>query len=259
MEGSTEKEKLKDLVPKETRAQLEKKVEKAKQKAKKLGKNLKEKQTELSFKPDDDPADWSDERWAKYFLDRSFSIAERLPWDKILTSILFYYLWRKAYGKSSSFEEKKHDLALGFLYGFTVPEALKGGLLANTYALGLLGALGAGFIPNDVLDEFAEGLKDVGAGIPGFAGISQAYGSGMTQKEIDQYIKMTTQIQTLPAGAYFDDDGKIIYSESTSDQNSPAPDPPVLVEEILYGLTQKECLQMGGTYDMTALTCKIMK
>ncbi len=80
--------------------------------------------------------------------------------EKLILSGLFTYAWWQAYGKDFS----KNDLLLGITYGFTIPPALKGGVLANTYALGALAILGVGFIPDEIWDTIESTVSEA---VPG--------------------------------------------------------------------------------------------
>lgn len=76
-------------------------------------------------------------------------IMEAMPMKETILSILFIYAWKRAYGPKFT----GGDIALGIAYGFTIPDALRGGTLANSYALGALGVLGVGFIPTEIWDR----------------------------------------------------------------------------------------------------------
>ena len=79
-----------------------------------------------------------------------YDVLGALPWKNIVLSGLFTAAWMKAYGNSFTFG----DLALGITYGFTIPDALRGGLFANLYAGGAMAVLGAGFFDFDeTIDE----------------------------------------------------------------------------------------------------------
>ena len=71
--------------------------------------------------------------------------------EKFILSAIFIYAWKEAYGD----EFKLTDIPIGILYGFTIPDALKGSEVSNLYAVGALTALGLGF-EDDVLPGWAE-------------------------------------------------------------------------------------------------------
>jgi len=81
-------------------------------------------------------------------VEQYIGILEALPLKETILSLLFIYAWKEAYGK----EFKATDIILGITYGFTIPDALRGGALANTYALGALAVLGIGFVPDEIVD-----------------------------------------------------------------------------------------------------------
>lgn len=87
--------------------------------------------------------------------------------EKIWGTALFTFAWWKAYGSGPL--PTTQDVILGALYAFTVPEALRGGILANSYALGVLAALGVGFIPDEVWDYIPNVAEDIRAKITGEA------------------------------------------------------------------------------------------
>lgn len=61
------------------------------------------------------------------------------PKDVALCLIFIYAMWT-GYGKTPL--PTKADIMVGILLGLTVPDALRGGIVANTYAVTALGALG---------------------------------------------------------------------------------------------------------------------
>ena len=78
--------------------------------------------------------------------------------EKLIMSGLFTLAWWKAYGD----DFQMNDLYLGIAYGFTVPDALRGGVLANSYALGALSILGVGFLPDEILDWLKDKAGEAG-------------------------------------------------------------------------------------------------
>lgn len=98
-----------------------------------------------------DTTTWSDEHWDKYIVDQVLSIAKNLPYDKIVLCSIFTYAWWKAYGEGD--RPTKGDVMLGVMYGLTIPPALQGGTVANSYAVSLLSALGVGLVKDDLLNK----------------------------------------------------------------------------------------------------------
>jgi len=113
----------------------------------------------------------------KLYIEKTGDIIASLTWEKLILSGLFTYAWWKAYGD----EFKVSDIALGFAYGFSIPDALRGGIIANTYALGALAVLGVGFIPGDVIDDIISGVTET---VPGAMkeAIAQATGAAPIPK-----------------------------------------------------------------------------
>jgi len=105
----------------------------------------------------DDPETWSDAQMNKYIVDSVKEIGIALPWKEIALATLFTYGHWKAYGSGPL--PTKEDIILGMFYALTVPSALQGGILANSYAIGALGVLGAGLILHK--DSDLEAVKDI--------------------------------------------------------------------------------------------------
>lgn len=61
------------------------------------------------------------------------------PKDVALCLIFIYAMWT-GYGKTTL--PTKTDVIVGILLGLTIPDALRGGIVANTYAVTTLGTLG---------------------------------------------------------------------------------------------------------------------
>lgn len=76
----------------------------------------------------------------EYILELGSSFFKNLsPKDVALCLIFIYAMWT-GYGKTPL--PTKADIMVGILLGLTIPDALRGGIIANTYALTTLGALG---------------------------------------------------------------------------------------------------------------------
>lgn len=99
----------------------------------------------------------------RYYIDKVVDLAKALPWKEIVLSGVFTYAWWKAYGQGKY--PTKDDIVLGALYGFTIPDALQGGVAANAYAIAALSALGIGLIPKElpqaVIDSWMDGADIV--------------------------------------------------------------------------------------------------
>lgn len=110
---------------------------------------------EVAYNPDD-PDTWSEAQMGKYIIDQVMVIAEKLPMDKIILSAVFTYAWWKSYGGGNL--PTMGDVMLGITYAFTIPEALKGGNVANAYAIAMLSALGLGLVDGDKGKGFISSL-----------------------------------------------------------------------------------------------------
>lgn len=111
----------------------------------------------------DNPDTWSDDQVNKYIVDAIRDISHNMPWDKVVLSLVFTYGHWRAFGKTKL--PTKGDVILGIIYAMTIPEALQGGTVANSYALGALSYLGLGvLVPGDWLDKMIKG--DVESDIP---------------------------------------------------------------------------------------------
>lgn len=76
----------------------------------------------------------------EYILDTFSDFFRNLqPKDVALCLIMIYAMWT-GYGKTPL--PTKADVMVGILLGLTIPDALRGGIVANTYAVTALGALG---------------------------------------------------------------------------------------------------------------------
>lgn len=81
-----------------------------------------------------------DINWDEFVLDRFSSFFDRLdPKDVALCLIFIYAMWN-GWGKTPL--PTKEDVMMGILLGLTIPPALQGGIIANGYAVGAMGALG---------------------------------------------------------------------------------------------------------------------
>lgn len=123
------------------------------------------KRSEPEYDPND-PDTWTDSQMNKYIMDKVADIGSRLPWDKIVLATVFTYGHWRAFGKTKL--PTKGDIILGIIYAMTIPEALRGGVAANAYALGALGYLGLGvLIPGDYFDKMLKG--DITSNVPSAA------------------------------------------------------------------------------------------
>lgn len=108
-----------------------------------------------------DPDTWSDSQMNKYIIEKVQEISSNLPWESIVLSGIFTYGHWKAYGAGPL--PTKGDVMLGVVYALTIPPALKGGTVANTYAVGALGVLAAGLaIQPSMIEEIKDSIIDAG-------------------------------------------------------------------------------------------------
>lgn len=94
----------------------------------------------------------------KYYTDKLTEIAKSLPWDKLILSGVFTYAWYKAYGGKTP---TLQDLMLGIYYGFTIPPALEGGVVANSYAVAALGYLGVGLAAPNIQSDLEKATGEM--------------------------------------------------------------------------------------------------
>lgn len=105
--------------------------------------------------------------WEEYVLDRFSAFFDKLDPQAVVLSLIFIYgLW-KGYGATKL--PTKADVLLGITLGLTVPDALKGGIVANAYATAALGAVGAGAFISDAKDpnEWLRFFSPAANAIPG--------------------------------------------------------------------------------------------
>lgn len=94
----------------------------------------------------------------RYYTDKMVEVAKALPWDKLILSGVFTYAWYKAYGGK---RPTLQDLALGIYYGFTIPPALEGGIVANSYAVAALGYLGVGLAAPNIESDIEKATGEM--------------------------------------------------------------------------------------------------
>ena len=109
----------------------------------------------------EDPETWTDAQMNKYIIDSVKDIGLNMPWDKIALSAVFIYGHWKAYGAGRL--PTIGDVMLGVMYALTIPPALRGGLIANGYAVAALGYLGIGLIPGseNYLQQATDGINEI--------------------------------------------------------------------------------------------------
>lgn len=113
----------------------------------------------------EDPDTWTDAQMNKYIIDSVKDIGMNLPWDKIALSAVFIYGHWKAYGAGTL--PTVGDVMLGIMYALTIPPALQGGIVANSYAIGVLGYMGIGLIPG--AEDWEEDIAVAQDGLEGGA------------------------------------------------------------------------------------------
>lgn len=106
--------------------------------------------------PDDDSA-FVDEMLEEIDDDKLIAFLKTLPMREMILSLVFAYAWKKAYGGKTM---TKDDIILGLYYGFTIPPALEGGIVANGYAVAALSALGIGLVPGMETAESRQSIID---------------------------------------------------------------------------------------------------
>lgn len=115
-----------------------------------------------SSKSKSKPKKLSDDEVMDIYRQYAKEILGNIDYKFVLSASVYTFLWWRAYGAGKL--PTKEDVLLGIVYALTVPEGLKGGILANTYALSVLAALGVGFIPPDALEWMQEQAYNIVGG-----------------------------------------------------------------------------------------------
>jgi len=103
--------------------------------------------------PMDEPnEEMNDKDFVKYLLEAMRSIP-----NEMYLSLILSVAWSKTHEGGLN----TGDMLLGGIGGFTLPSALKGDLVANSWAIAYLGALGLNFIDQDIGDWWEKNKKFV--------------------------------------------------------------------------------------------------
>lgn len=183
--------------------------------------------------------------------------------EKLILTTVFVYLWWRSYGKGRF--PTKNDVLLGVVYAFTVPEALRGGTLANAYALAVLSALGVGFIPLDDIAEMFGGMVDGFGTAVGWA--ASGYMPWVTVNEPDPYtmpiaptpIPTETEMFEQFKSECYANFGAVNYLQGAKDWRCSVP---ITLPSGEYDSIESwfyseylPCKQGGGTWDFKLKVC----
>ncbi|GAI92840.1 unnamed protein product [marine sediment metagenome] len=98
--------------------------------------------------------DQIEEMAENYYIEKAIEVAKVLPWKEILLSGVLMYGWKEA---GDNKEITVADVLLGIIGGFTLEDALRGGIAANAYAVGYLSSLGVTSLgTSGVLDDVSK-------------------------------------------------------------------------------------------------------